>query len=211
LSRKPVECAGGCGGLVQLGRGSLPAGQATCRGCRRGRRMDLCVVCGVTFTQSRPPGSRSKALSLTCSVRCGRITKGRAAIANLVRARAARGQESLDPVVSAARRRERNRAYRRAHPDMGRARRRRYKARKRGVRHEPYTLAEIAARDRYTCGICRRRVAMTKVVPHPKAPTVDHLVPVSAGGDDVRANVRLAHFLCNSRRGVGGVVQLALI
>lgn len=52
---------------------------------------------------------------------------------------------------------------------------------------------------------------MTKAVPHPKAPTIDHLLPVSAGGDDVRANVRLAHFICNSRRGSGGIVQLALV
>jgi 5-methylcytosine-specific restriction endonuclease McrA len=77
--------------------------------------------------------------------------------------------------------------------------------------HEPYTLAEIAARDRYTCGLCRKSVPMTLRVPHPKAPTIDHLVPVSDGGDDTRANVQLAHFICNSRRGAGGVVQLALL
>jgi len=77
---------------------------------------------------------------------------------------------------------------------------------------EPYTLAEIAARDRFMCGICRRRVAMTKVVPHPKAPTIDHIIPLSEYGDDVKANVRLAHFLCNSIRGNrGGGEQLALI
>jgi 5-methylcytosine-specific restriction endonuclease McrA len=48
-------------------------------------------------------------------------------------------------------------------------------------------------------------------VPHPDAPTIDHLLPLCDGGDDVRANVQLAHFLCNSRRGAGGVVQLALV
>lgn len=89
--------------------------------------------------------------------------------------------------------------------------RRRRRARERGAESEPYTLAEIAERDRYRCGICLQRVPMTKPVPHPKAPTIDHLIPISEGGHDVKVNVQLAHFLCNSTRGAGGVVQLLLI
>jgi hypothetical protein len=75
---------------------------------------------------------------------------------------------------------------------------------------EPYTLAEIAARDRYRCGLCRKRVAMTKTVPHPKAPTIDHIVPWSISQDDTRANVQLAHFQCNCSKGARGVWQKAL-
>jgi 5-methylcytosine-specific restriction endonuclease McrA len=71
-------------------------------------------------------------------------------------------------------------------------------------------LAEVAARDRYRCGFCRKRVAMKQVVPHPRAPTIDHVVPLADGGDDTRANVRLAHFLCNVRAQTGGDKQLAL-
>jgi 5-methylcytosine-specific restriction endonuclease McrA len=52
---------------------------------------------------------------------------------------------------------------------------------------------------------------MTKVVPHPKAPTIDHIVPLSAGGDDTKANVQLACFLCNSIKGSRGTQQLTLI
>jgi 5-methylcytosine-specific restriction endonuclease McrA len=95
--------------------------------------------------------------------------------------------------------------------DARRAARRRRRARERNIAHEPYTLEEIAQRDRYRCGICRKRVAMRQVVPHPKAPTIDHLIPVSDGGDDIKVNVQLAHFICNSRRGNRGVVQLALV
>lgn len=72
-------------------------------------------------------------------------------------------------------------------------------------------LAEIAARDRRTCQLCRRRVAMTKAVPHPKAPTIDHVLPIAAGGQDIRANVQLAHFECNWRKSDGGTQQLALV
>jgi 5-methylcytosine-specific restriction endonuclease McrA len=45
---------------------------------------------------------------------------------------------------------------------------------------------------------------MTKAVPHPKAPTIDHIVPWSVSKDDSRANVQLAHFLCNSLKSAGG-------
>lgn len=92
--------------------------------------------------------------------------------------------------------------------------RRRRRALMKGVISEAYTLAEIAERDRFRCGICRKRVAMTRAVPHPGAPTADHILPLAAGGDDTRANVQLAHFSCNytKRDGVAGAgEQLALI
>jgi hypothetical protein len=82
------------------------------------------------------------------------------------------------------------------------------------LEHEPYTLAEIAERDRQRCGICRRKVDMTLAVPDHGAPTIDHVIPLSMGGPDTPANVRLAHFICNSRRGAGSpdeVIQLALL
>lgn len=94
-------------------------------------------------------------------------------------------------------------------------RRRRVNRRRRrieGIATEPYTLAGIAERDRFRCGICRKRVAMTKAVPHPKAPTIDHVIPLDDDGDDTRANVQLAHFICNSRKGNrGGGEQLAFV
>lgn len=104
-----------------------------------------------------------------------------------------------------------------------RERRRRDRARSRArrlrIQRERYTLAEIARRDGYLCGLCPRtkrkrdrRVDMTKVAPHPKAPTIDHVVPLDCGGDDTKANVQLAHFLCNSRKGNrGGAEQLRLV
>lgn len=52
---------------------------------------------------------------------------------------------------------------------------------------------------------------MTKAVPHPKAPTIDHVLPLAAGGDDVRANVQLAHFECNWKKRDGGTQQLMLV
>lgn len=72
-------------------------------------------------------------------------------------------------------------------------------------------MAEIASRDRHMCGLCKKRVAMTKAAPHPKSPTIDHIVPLADGGEDTRANVQLAHFICNVRKAAGGSQQLVLV
>lgn len=77
---------------------------------------------------------------------------------------------------------------------------------------EPYTLAEVAERDGDRCGLCGRKVDMRRRNPHPLAPTIDHVLPISRGGDDTRANVQLAHRACNIAKGArGGGEQLALI
>lgn len=109
-------------------------------------------------------------------------------------------RKRCSPCLDAANREARRRAKRRR------------RALERGARHENYTSAEIAERDRFRCGLCRGRVAMTRVVPHPKAPTIDHVIPLACGGDDIRSNVQLAHFICNSTKSAGGQSQqLALV
>lgn len=70
----------------------------------------------------------------------------------------------------------------------------------------------IYRRDKWVCQICKRPVARSQVVPHPKAPVLDHIVPRAEQGEDDPSNLRLAHFLCNSiRQHHGGGEQLALI
>lgn len=78
---------------------------------------------------------------------------------------------------------------------------RRRRAALRQVPSERYTLAEIAERDGFGCQLCDLPVDMTLVCPDRWAPTIDHRMPLVAGGDDTRANVQLAHFICNSRKG----------
>lgn len=78
---------------------------------------------------------------------------------------------------------------------------RRRRAAKRGGAWEPYTLHEIAERDGFACALCGDPVPMDVKVPEPLAPTIDHIVAVSRGGDDTKANVQLAHFRCNSVKG----------
>jgi 5-methylcytosine-specific restriction endonuclease McrA len=81
------------------------------------------------------------------------------------------------------------------------ARRKDYRRRMQaGANRERYTMDYVAARDAYRCGLCHQPVPMRMVVPHPHAPTIDHIHPLSMGGDDTKANVQLAHFKCNSTK-----------
>lgn len=71
---------------------------------------------------------------------------------------------------------------------------------------------EIAERDGWRCQLCGRKVKRGVVAPHPLAMTMDHIVPLARGGMHEPANVQLAHFICNSRKGATvGEEQLRLI
>lgn len=59
----------------------------------------------------------------------------------------------------------------------------------------------VYGRDQWKCGLCGGAVQPDLLVPHPGAPTLDHVIPIAAGGSHTYANVQLAHFLCNSRKG----------
>lgn len=88
----------------------------------------------------------------------------------------------------------------------------RRRALKRAAYVEDVWRSRVFDRDGWRCQICRKLVARTKAVPHPKAPTLDHIVPLAAGGTHEPANVQCAHFLCNSRKNAGAANdQLRLI
>ena len=70
------------------------------------------------------------------------------------------------------------------------------------VESEPYTLADIAGRDGWDCWLCGEGVDPEARWPDRQCASVDHVVPLSLGGPDVLANVRLAHWYCNTLRGV---------
>jgi 5-methylcytosine-specific restriction endonuclease McrA len=54
----------------------------------------------------------------------------------------------------------------------------------------------VGRRDKWRCHICHRKVER-------KDASVDHLIPVSLGGETEIWNVALAHLSCNSQRGAG--------
>lgn len=77
----------------------------------------------------------------------------------------------------------------------------RRRARKIGAEVEDFTNAEIFERDRWVCGICETSVEPSLSWPAPKSASLDHVLPLSKGGNHTRANTRLAHLDCNVRRG----------
>jgi hypothetical protein len=69
------------------------------------------------------------------------------------------------------------------------------------IESERYTPSEIAERDGWRCQLCRKAVNSRKRWPDPLSASIDHIVPISKGGTDVRANVQLAHLRCNISKG----------
>lgn len=70
----------------------------------------------------------------------------------------------------------------------------------------------IYERDSFTCQLCHQLVDMSQAgTSSPNAPSLDHIVPRSFGGDDSPSNLRLAHHRCNSMRGNRLFEQLVLL
>jgi len=65
---------------------------------------------------------------------------------------------------------------------------------------------EIFERDGWRCGLCGHKVNPQVKYPHPRSASLDHIVPLSKGGDHARANTQLACLVCNisKQANVGG-------
>lgn len=64
-------------------------------------------------------------------------------------------------------------------------------------------IEDIYARDAGICGICQKKVKRKEV-------SLDHILPLSQGGEHTAWNVRITHKLCNTRRSYFGTAQLML-
>jgi len=103
-------------------------------------------------------------------------------------------------------------------PGVERAARRVARARARRLRHaetwDGISDAEILERDGWRCQIpgCKRRpIRKDLKYPHPRSKSIDHIIPLSLGGDDTAVNKRAAHLGCNMARGnKAGIEQVAL-
>jgi 5-methylcytosine-specific restriction endonuclease McrA len=100
--------------------------------------------------------------------------------------------------------RARAKAWQKANPETVKAHKAAYRARQRSQDRliETFTHAEIAERDHWTCHLCGGEVTREDW-------SIDHLVPLSFGGDHTRLNVKIAHTVCNARRGNRDLSYLA--
>ena len=90
-----------------------------------------------------------------------------------------------------------SKAYQQAHPEVGRLHGRKRKALKRGVQHKPYATNYVFERDNWICQLCGQRINRRLKYPNPRSGSIDHIVPLSKGGDDSPMNVQATHLRCN--------------
>lgn len=77
---------------------------------------------------------------------------------------------------------------------------------------EVFDSHEIFDRDAWKCHLCGRRVGQRYRFPHPRSASLDHIVPLTRGGQHTRANAATAHLGCNMAKSNGSVNdQLRLI
>lgn len=74
------------------------------------------------------------------------------------------------------------------------------RARIRKANREPVDRDVVAGRDGWICGICDTAVDPSAKYPDPMSASLDHIEPLSLGGDHTYANTRIAHLTCNVRR-----------
>lgn len=84
------------------------------------------------------------------------------------------------------------RAWREAHPDVVIERNAFYRSRYKTPTGEAFTRDDVWQRDQGICGICREPVE--------GAYSIDHILPVSLGGENYFHNVQVAHPACNSAK-----------
>jgi len=90
------------------------------------------------------------------------------------------------------------RARRRASAAAGRSRRRTALEDATVERFDPVDIYE---RDGWRCQLCGEPVDPHSTWPDPLYPSLEHIVPLAAGGKHSRANTQLAHWICNVRKG----------
>lgn len=181
------------------------------------QRERSCAVCGADI-------SHRTYKAKTCSQRCDGIMRGTIRAEPLPDATCATCSTTfpakrIDATYCSDECREKGRRLRartkkkRPYTDADRDRYHRKRARrKQAATGEPVRREEIAARDKYRCGVCRKKVNMKLQWPHPMSPSLDHIDPLSLGGPHDPANIRLTHLQCNVSRGNrGGGEQLALV
>ena len=86
---------------------------------------------------------------------------------------------------------ERTRRWIRENPEKKQAARERYRALKQNAKSEPYDFKDICRHYGSYCLKCRKQ----------KKLTIDHIIPLSKGGDDVANNIQPLCFSCNSSKG----------
>lgn len=85
------------------------------------------------------------------------------------------------------------------------------RARKRAVRYEVVDVFKVFERDGYRCQLCGKKTLKgQRGTAHPRAPELDHIVPLSDNGEHTYRNTQTACRSCNRAKSDGPGGQLRL-
>jgi len=66
---------------------------------------------------------------------------------------------------------------------------------------DPFTREYIGERDSWQCALCGNPIDSLLKWPDPQSQSLEHIVPLSLGGEHSKENCTIAHLSCNSRGG----------
>jgi 5-methylcytosine-specific restriction endonuclease McrA len=66
---------------------------------------------------------------------------------------------------------------------------------------EQIVALEIFERDNWICGLCSKPINKWLRCPSWWAATLDHIIPLSKGGQHIATNIQAAHLKCNLDKG----------
>ncbi len=85
------------------------------------------------------------------------------------------------------------------------------RARMKGVANDNFDPIEILSRDGWKCQMCGVKTPKRlRGTTDPRAPELDHIIPISLGGDHTRINTQCACRRCNGNKGASLLGQLRL-
>jgi 5-methylcytosine-specific restriction endonuclease McrA len=128
-----------------------------------------------------------------------------------IRTAEAQHREEHREVINAARRaryasnpvreRTRSNAWKRNHPEASRGDNHRRRVALHSGIVEKFIDTEIFERDDYICQICFEPIYPFLRWPDPLAASLDHIIPISKGGNHTRDNAQVSHLRCNLVKG----------
>lgn len=104
-------------------------------------------------------------------------------------------QENRDKVAAL------NKRYRTDNPELVRKLSKRRRARQADAFVEDVDMEALISRYGGLCYLCEEPVEMNVGIYHPKAATLDHIIPIARGGEHSTANAGLACRDCNVKKG----------
>ena len=91
--------------------------------------------------------------------------------------------------------------WRAKNPDKVKSQRYARRVREKEAHVEHVSIDVLIRRDRGKCMLCGDPVNLTAERGTRRAPSIDHVVPLSLGGEHSYENCQLAHIECNSKKG----------